>query len=268
LHEVTLTHDFEVQRFEVTQGEFEAAFGWNPSHFGPNGSGGDCGTECPVEYVSWYDALAYANWKSVTAQPALTPCYVFSEVKCEEGGDPADDTDYEFCLDEAHVGIMSAKVTLVVGASKPYDCEGFRLPTEAEWEYAIRAMSLTAIYPSEGNEGSISDGGCVPDGNLAQIAVYCGNDSGQPEPVGGKEANEWGLFDMSGNVWEWCWDRFCSDNSGYGDDPDGSSCGESKRVYRGGSWDAAVMYCRSAARYEFWEGFRGNQLGFRLGRTL
>ena len=268
LNEVTLTGDFEMQIHEVTQGEFAAAFGWNPSHFGPNGSGGDCGPQCPVEYISWYDALAYANWMSQHVQPGLTPCYVFSDVECEKGEDPGDDTDYEFCLDVAHGGIDKATVKMAVGASTPYDCEGYRLPTEAEWEYAARATSLTAFHPSEGNDGSITETGCGVDENLIQIAVYCGNDPGHPETVGGKEANEWGLFDMSGNVWEWCWDKYCSNNTGYGDDPDGSTCAGSGRVERGGSWYSPAKFCRSAARYDYSPGFRNYYLGVRLARSL
>ena len=261
LHYVNLTHDFEMQVTEVTQGEWKAAFGnWNPSDFP------QCGDNCPVERVSWYDSLAYANWKS--QQALLTPCYVFSAVHCEQGGDPMDGSDYEFCLADAHGGIYSATVSLAEDASTPYDCEGYRLPTEAEWEFAARALSLTAFYTSDGNDGSIIYPYCEPlDPNLDQIGWHCGN-SGSTEPVGGKEANASELKDMLGNVWEWCWDKYCADNTGYGDDPHASSCGSSYRVVRGGSWYTYARSCRSAIRFSNSPGARVGNLGCRLARSL
>ena len=257
LHKVNLTHDFEMSITEVTQGEWAAAFdNWNPSGF-------LLGANYPVEQVSWYDSCAYANWKS--EQAGLEPCYLFSEVICEDG--TAVGLNHKDCLNESQGGIDTSILALAGGAAKPYECKGFRLPTEAEWEYAARAGTLTAYH-----NGQQSDGGhleCEVPFHLSDIAWYCGNkDLSHPRVVGGKEANDWGLKDMSGNVLEWCWDKYCADYAGYGDDPDGSSCGGSCRVYHGGSWEDDAKACRSAARHCLWPDGRYHSLGLRLVRTL
>ena len=284
LHYVKLTHGFEMQAHEVTQGEFETVMGWNPSYFGPNGSGTSCGTTCPVEYVSWYDAAAYANQKSIGA--GKTTCYVFADVECEDG--TAQGSNYMACMNTTQKGIDSATVTLN-GVSTPYDCTGYRLPTESEWEYAARAGSSTAFHPSPGNDGTITYEGREPlDPNLDQIGWYGGNSTASysnyscsswftgattcgPQPTGGKEANAWGLFDMSGNVWEWAWDGWGSYPGGTlsspSEDPVVPATG-SPRVLRGGSWGNFAQYCRSAYRYYYSPGKRFIFLGLRLARSM
>ena len=160
-HGVTLTRDFYLSAAETTQAQWLAVMGTNPSGF----PGCD---DCPVETVSWYDAVDYCN-----ALSAL------------EGLDPA----YE-----------------VNGTDVNWDpsANGYRLPTESEWEYACRAGTETAFY-----NGEIIDISCN-DPNLDQIGWYCGNrgawyePDGRPAEVGQKLPNAWNLYDMTGNVFEWC----------------------------------------------------------------
>jgi len=274
LHYVKLTRSFEMQTHEVTQDEFNTVMGWNPSYFGPNGSGGSCGATCPVETVSWYDAVAYANEKSKTASPTLTPCYEITDVKCDDA--TTHGSDYMACMNKTQKGIDSATVTLS-GVGAPYDCTGYRLPTESEWEYAARAGSNTAFYPSTGNNGTMTYEDCTLDPNLDQIGWYCGNSGSKTHPVGlnepsPREPNAWGLYDMSGNVWEWAWDGYASYPGGTAsspaEDPVVNPTGGSIRVIRGGSWFNFAQYCRSALRHYYSPGFRYHLLGFRLSRSL
>jgi len=138
----------------------------------------------------------------------------------------------------------------------------YRLPTEAEWEYAARAGTTTAFY-----NGGITNSGynCNSDPNLDKIGWYCGNASNKTHAVKGKDANSWGLYDMSGNVWEWAWDWYGS-YGGDVTDPVGPSSG-SYRVTRGGRWYSVARTCRSANRDDRSPGNRGYNLGIRLSRS-
>jgi formylglycine-generating enzyme required for sulfatase activity len=119
---------------------------------------------------------------------------------------------------------------------------GYRLPTEAEWEYACRAGSVTGW--------SMGDA----DDLLSRYAWYSFNSSNHSHPPGSLRANDWGLFDMHGNVWEWCGDLFEAQGS--------------DRVFRGGSWSHGPRSCLAAVRIRFAPGVRGSDLGFRLARRV
>jgi len=130
----------------------------------------------------------------------------------------------------------------------------FRLPTEAEWEYASRAGTTTRFY-----WGNQSDG----DTTINSYAWYSGNDDTTTEPVGELLPNAWGLYDMAGNVFEWCQDWYGTYDSGPDTDPAGPTSG-SYRVIRGGSWSSDSGYCRSAFRNYYTPGFRFGLIGFRV----
>jgi len=137
----------------------------------------------------------------------------------------------------------------------------YRLPTEAEWEYSARAGSDTAFA-----NGGISGLKCGYDSNLDAMGWYCGNANKKTHTVAQKQPNAWGLYDMHGNVWEWCQDWFGNYPSGSVTDPTGPS-GGSNRVDRGGSWDDLARFCRSAFRGWLNPGGRHGGLGFRLLRN-
>ena len=257
-HEVTLSQNFEILSSEVTQQQFETLMGWNPSHFGPYGTGPDCGPDCPVEYVSWYDAAAYTNELSV--QAGYAPCYVLAAVVCESFINVG--TDYMSCINDAQGGIDSATVTLNSVVS-PYDCEGYRLPMEAEWEYAARAGTTTSTYNGDLDSDHLM---CEQPNVLDPIAWFCGNSGDTTHPVGTRRPNGWGLYDMLGNVWEWCHDGFGAYPSGPVTNPEGA-VGSSYRLFRGGCWMCAALLARTAMRTDVWPGSRNFHFGFRVVKS-
>ena len=181
------------------------------------------GDNLPVEQVSWYDALNFCN--ALSQSEGLTPCYT----------------------------INGTKVT------SDFEANAYRLPTEAEWEYAAKAGTKTDFY-----SGKLTYSGNSPiDPNLDKIAWYSANSSNTTHPVGQKTPNAFGLYDMSGNVWEWCWDRYAEYPSKETKDYQGPEIG-TYRVYRGGGWRNLAWYCRSTNRDRNYLDDKNNSLGFRV----
>ena len=248
LHEVTITRAFAMGVTEVTQSEWRAfSNGINPSNFS------DCGPDCPVENVDWFSTLAYAN--ALSEAEGLDPCYSFSPASCAVenntwwNGDTVTGRAND-CTDASFVGLA---------------CTGYRLPTEAEWEYAYRAGTTTAFFNGENTQFLYE-----PDENLNAIAWYYSNAAGVTHAVAGKLENPWGLYDMSGNVSEWVWD-WRGDYPGTVTDYLGPEERQSiglGRILRGGAWNNGAKSCRAASRNDFGPQIRGNVFGFRLARTL
>ncbi|MCU7835838.1 MAG: SUMF1/EgtB/PvdO family nonheme iron enzyme [gamma proteobacterium symbiont of Taylorina sp.] len=222
-HQVCLSKDFWIGKFEVTQAQWQKVMGYNPAFFK------GCGSNCPVERVSW---------------------------------------------DEIQGFII--KLNLQTG-------QKYRLPTEAEWEYAARAGSSLSTYMGDsellgqnkatnlnkiawysGNSGVKYKGGryCEDWDEKEFPAVRCGT-----HPVGMKQANPWGLYDMIGNVWEWTHDKYGSLSTRDVTDPKGASVGN-KRAVKGGNWGDTLSQNRSAARYGFTQNKKIDRVGFRLVRTI
>ncbi|MEA2013891.1 MAG: formylglycine-generating enzyme family protein, partial [Thermodesulfobacteriota bacterium] len=140
----------------------------------------------------------------------------------------------------------------------------YRLPTEAEWEYACRAGTMTPFYTGD----CISTDQANYDGNYPMPGCSKGRDREKTVDVASFSPNKWGLYDMHGNVWEWCEDRYGYYPSGHVTDPEGPS-GGSHRVYRGGGWSYGDRYCRSAFRNggRPGYGYGDGGLGLRLDRA-
>jgi len=234
---VILTRAFLVSQVEVTQGEWFRVYGQRPS------ASGACGDDCPVESVTWFQAIAFVNARSM--EDGLEPCYQ----------DPLHQMPYD---------IEDAAATVSPTWLLQRDCDGYRLLTEVEWEYAARAGTQTAFYT-----GPITGrGGCSGDESLERAGWYCGNAEHTTHPVASLEPNAWGLYDVHGNVHEWVWDAVPWYGPEDGEvDPIGPNAG-ARRFYRGGEVHAGVSECRSAYR-----GFgRATQpdwgVGLRLARTV
>ena len=254
VHTVNFTRDIYICDHEVTQVEYEKYCKYSSSS--PSDSYGK-GNNNPVYYVSWYDAIVYCNLRSM--DEGLTPCY-----KLGEETDPKKWADIQkdnetnptkFC------GPASSNTTWD-GITCDFTKNGYRLPTEAEWEYAARGGIADNDKPVWAGTTEVGDS----EANLKEYLWYSDNAGGKTHEVKKLLPNGYGLYDMSGNVWEWCWDWYGSYASEDATDPVGAVSG-SGRVGRGGSWGYDAGYCRASNRGNATPGDRIDDLGFRLARS-
>ena len=228
---------FYMSDHPVTRGEYKAVMGSDPSEAkaydkdGNKLTGDDAVKNNPVNYISWYDALVYCNKLSI--KEGLTPCYAI-DGKTQPSEWSAVPTENDSTWD---------------AATCDFTADGYRLPTEAEWEWAARGGESYTFAGSN---------------DIKEVAWYINNTSGTRD-VKTKKANGYGLYDMSGNVWEWCWDWYGSISS---DMPATGPASGSRRCQRGGSWYDISNFARVVNRYYYSPNGRNyNYAGFRVVRN-
>ncbi len=265
-HQVTLTRNFQIQVTEVTNRQYMEMVQWayDNGHVTATSAsvidnlGSDhelldldtsaCDIDfadgvftCrwpvhPVRAVTWYGAAAYCNWLSM--QQSLAPAYDHTTWACNQ--------------------------------HSPYTAQGWRLPTEAEWEFACRGGSTTAF-----SNGPITVTGCDGDPVLDLIGWYCGNSGPDPNTVGQLSPNAWGIYDMHGNLWEWCNDQYGENYYLNGDDANLDPVGPTDEilptthfVLRSGGIQNGASACRSACRANSWPDTSFYSWGFRVARSV
>ncbi len=219
-HEVVLSRDYAMGVFPVTQGLWTQVFGTNPSVF-QAGERVQAGQR-PVERVNWYEAVAFCN--AMSSRDGLEGFYRRGDGGSYTVEDAAEQTKPEIAT---------------------WEGGGWRLPTEAEWEYGCRGGDARATY-----NGELQGGGVSQDATLEPLAWYVEKGGKQTREVGLLKANAFGLHDVFGNVWEWCWDfygPYGEPKDGPSEDPRGPSDGRN-RVTRGGCWYSTARWVRAAHR--------------------
>ncbi len=226
---------FYIDKYELTQSEYQAVMGNNPSYY-TNVTNG------PVERVSWFDAIEYCNRRSM--QEGLTPCYSYGNY----GTNPDDWPSGWNSNRNNHTNVACN-----------WGAEGYRLPTEMEWMFAAKGGNQSQGYTYSGSN------------TVGNVAWYYNNSGGSMQgttyTVGTKAPNELGIYDMSGNVWEWVWDIYGSYPSGAQTDPHGANSG-SYRVIRGGGWFDHSDSCTVSYRSYKDATYAGSFIGFRICRVF
>jgi formylglycine-generating enzyme required for sulfatase activity len=244
-HRVRLTKPFLLGIYEVTQDQYLQVMENKPSWFAPTGGGkdrviGKDTSKFPVENVTWYDAIDFCN--RLSKRDGFEPYYELTVTKKELN-------------------------SIAEGSVKMLGGKGYRLPTEAEWEYACRAGSTGPFWfgvENTGKEANLKP--VMVPGGYGEVAKW--PYQALTMPVGSFPANKFGLHDMHGNVGEWCWDLYDKDYYARSpqDDPQGPDAGV-QRVERGGSWMVLEGNSRSAARIGHTPDQRKNYSGFRVARN-